>query len=98
MVQNLRAYLVLYAIKIKWIMCVQEKNEVLSMPQRQMFSSIEISGDASLATKKKQQNKVQKKFPGVAKRWHPVTQGWHLPPHGYGPGKRIQISLLKASR
>jgi len=34
---------------------VQEKNEVLSMSQRQMFSSIEISGDASLATKKKQQ-------------------------------------------
>ena len=52
-------------------MFVQEKNEVLRMPQGRRFSSIEISGDLSLATRKKEQNKLQTNFPGMAKRWHP---------------------------
>ena len=30
MVQNLRAYFILYAITVKWIMCVQEKIELFS--------------------------------------------------------------------
>ena len=42
MVQNLRAYSILYVVTIKWIMRVQDNIELLS-------SSI-ISGDFSLAT------------------------------------------------
>ena len=34
MLRNLRAYFILYAVKIKWIMCVQKKNELSSMSQR----------------------------------------------------------------
>ena len=34
-----------------------------------------------LSCKEKAANKLQKKFPGVAKSWLPVTQGWHLPSH-----------------
>ena len=62
-------------------MFVQEKNKVLSMSQGGWFSLIEVSGDLSLATRKTEQNQLQKNFPGIAKRWRPVTQGWHLPPH-----------------
>ena len=54
MVQNLRTYFMLNNIKTKWIMCVQEKNEVSSMSQRPRFSSIKISDLSSVATKKKQ--------------------------------------------
>jgi len=64
-------------------MRVQEKNEVLSMSERRKFSSIEISGYLSLDVK----NKLQKNFPGVAKRWVMLPMGgtYHPhPPHGYG--------------
>ena len=85
MVQNLRAYLILHAIKTEWIMCVQEKNEVLSVPHRPRLKSIKISGDLSIATK---QNKLQKYFPRGGKKlafcypgvafatpWHPMATG-----------------------
>ena len=52
-VQYLRTYLILYAIQVKWIMCVQEKNEVFSMSQRPRLSSIKISGDLSFSCKEK---------------------------------------------
>ena len=58
MVQYLRVHFILYSIKVKWIMCVQEKNEVYSMSQRPWLNSIKISGDLSLAAKEKQQNKL----------------------------------------
>ena len=53
MVQNLRPYLILYAITIKWAMCVQEKVELVSILQRPRLSSTTVSGDISLATKSK---------------------------------------------
>ena len=37
-VQNLRAYFILHVITIKWKMCVQEKIEFSSMPQRPKLS------------------------------------------------------------
>lgn len=83
MVQDLRDYSIFYAIKIKWTMRVQEKNEVLSMSERRKFSSIEISGYLSLDVK----SILQKNFPGVAKRWVMLPMGgtYHPhPPHGYG--------------
>ena len=54
-VQNLRAFLILYVNTIKLIMCAQEKMEVSSISQRPRLSSIKISGDLSLATKIEQQ-------------------------------------------
>ena len=50
-VQNLGAYFIFYVIKIKWIICLQEKIELSSMSQRARWSSSEISGDLSLVTK-----------------------------------------------
>ena len=35
MVQNMRAYLILYVIAIKWRICVQEEIELSSMSQEQ---------------------------------------------------------------
>ena len=35
MVENPRAYFILYVITIQWIMCVQEKIELSSMSQNQ---------------------------------------------------------------
>ena len=64
MVQYLRAYFILYSIKVKWIMCVQEKNEVYSMSLRPWLNSIKISGDLSLAARKQQQSELQKVFQG----------------------------------
>ena len=87
MPQMLRAHLILYVVKLKWIMCAQEKIEYSSMSLRSRARSTKISGDFPLNIKKQQQN-IAKKFPGVADCWHPAPQGWHLPPHaphGYGP-------------
>ena len=73
-------------------MFVQEINEVFSMSQRPRLSSVKMSGDLSLAAKKKLQSKLQKNFPWVvAKSRHPLSQGWHLPPHGYRPALRSEV-------
>ena len=80
-VQYLRSHFMLYAIKVKWVICVQGKNEVLSMWQTRRLSSIKISWDLSLAAKKSSKINCKNIFPGVAKSWFPVTQGWHMPPH-----------------
>ena len=81
--QMLRAHLILYVVKLKWIMFAQEKIEYSSMLLRSRLRSTKISGDFPFSIKKQQQN-IAKKFPGVAKSWHPAPQGWHLPPHDYG--------------
>ena len=72
--------MVLCVIKIKWIMCTERAN-LSSMPQRSRLSSINVSGDLSVATKKKEQNRLQNIFPGVKKSWRPYTRGRNLPPH-----------------
>ena len=38
MVQNLRAYVILYVITIKWTMCVQEKIDLSGVSQRPKLS------------------------------------------------------------
>ena len=76
MAQNLRAFFILYVIKIKWIISIQENIEFSDMSQRPWWSSTKISGNLSFAaTKIKQQEILQKEFPGVIKSWHPVAQG-----------------------
>ena len=70
MVQNMRAYFILYIITIKCINCMQEKTEFCYMLQRPRLISTKVLGDLSLATKIKQQKttiKIARKFSGVAK-------------------------------
>ena len=55
MVQNLRAYFILYVIKIKCIKCMKEKIEFSCMLQKPWLISTKILGDLSLATMIKQQ-------------------------------------------
>ena len=43
MVQNLRAYFMLYVITVKWMMCVQEEIELTGMSQIPSLSSSKIS-------------------------------------------------------
>ena len=87
MVQYLRDYFILHAIKVKWIMRVQEKNELFSMSLRPRLSSIKISKELNIAAKKKLQGKLQRIFQGWQKAGflllidgvcHPMPTG--LPP------------------
>ena len=55
MVQNPRAYLILYVIKLKCIKCIREKIEYPCMLQRPRLISAKILGVVSIATKIKQQ-------------------------------------------
>ena len=55
MVQNLRAYFILYVKTIKCIKCMQEKIEFSCMLQRPRLISTKILEDLSLATVIKQQ-------------------------------------------
>ena len=54
-VQNLKAFFILYVTTIKWIIYVQVKIGVFSNSQRPRLSPIKISGDLSLAKKIEQQ-------------------------------------------
>ena len=54
MLQILRVYLLVHAIKIKWIMCLQVKIAYSSMSQEPRLRSAKISGDFSGTTKIKQ--------------------------------------------
>ena len=60
MVQNTRAYFILYVITIKCIKCMQEKTEFCYMLQRPGLISTKVLGDLSLATKIKQQKNNKK--------------------------------------
>ena len=55
MVQNLRAYFILYVITITCIKCMQDRIEFSNMLQRQRLISTKILGGLSLATKTTQQ-------------------------------------------
>ena len=85
-------------------MYVQEKNKGLSMSQRRRFNSIGISGGLpSVATKKKQQNKLQTSFPkdGWQKDDVLLSRGsicYPMPPHGYGPAKGSYKLLQSSSK
>ena len=91
MVQNMRAYFILYVFTTKCIKCMQEMTE-FSCTKTKVDLNQNL-GDLSLGTKIKQQEitiKNCKKFSGVAKRWDPVAQGGRchsMPPHNYGPEK-----------
>ena len=54
-VQNLRAYFILYVIAIKCVKCMQEKIEFSCMLQRPWLITTKISGDLPLVTMIKQQ-------------------------------------------
>ena len=58
-VQNMRAYFIPYVITIKRIMRVQEKIELSYLSQVTRLSSTKISRNILLATKIKQQQKLQ---------------------------------------
>ena len=51
MIHNLRAYCMLNAIKIKWIICMQGKAHFSSTSQKPSWSSTKTAGDISVATK-----------------------------------------------
>ena len=55
MVQNMRAYFILYVITIKCIKSMQEELEFSCMLQRPRLISTKVSADLSLATMIKQQ-------------------------------------------
>ena len=76
-IQNLRAYFILYVITIKWTMCLQEKIELSKMLQRPRLSCTKLRRSL-LIYKYKATIKNCKTFPWVAKSWCPVVQGWHL--------------------
>ena len=87
-VHFIRTYFIPYVSTIKWIMCVQEKIELSSMSLRPRLSSTKISGDFSLTTKIKQQQKLQKIFQGWQKAGillsrdgscHPMATGLPVP-------------------
>ena len=67
MLQNIRSYLVLYPITIKWAMFVREKIELVSISQRPRLSSIKFL-EISLYLQRLSNNKqFRKKLLGVAK-------------------------------
>ena len=76
-------------------MCLQEKNEVLSMSQRTRVGSMKISGDIfSIATKKKQENKLQKGFPRIGKKLassHPGV-AFAIPCHPMATGLSYKLN------
>ena len=74
MVQNLRAYFILYVISIKFIKCAQEKIEFAK-------TNVDLYQNfwrCLFGCKDKIAIKSARKFSRVAKRWHPVAQGWHF--------------------
>ena len=92
MAQNLRAFFILYVIKIIWIIFIKEKIEFSNMSQRPRWSSTKFQDYLSLSAKIKQQQNIAKNFTGVAESWYPVVQGWHLPPHAPPHGCRPALS------
>ena len=57
------------------LMCVQKRTELSSMSQRPRWSSIKTSGYLSFATKKMQQNRLQKHFLRGGKKLEPCYPG-----------------------
>ena len=62
MIQNIRAYFILYVITIKCINCMQEKTEFSCMLQIPRLISIKILGDHPLAIMIKQQKPTIKNY------------------------------------
>ena len=58
MVQNMRAYFILYVITIIYINCMQEETEFPSNLQRPRLISTKILGDLSFAATKIKQQKT----------------------------------------
>ena len=84
MVQNMRAYFILYVITIKCINCIQEKPEFSCQLRRPRLISTKILRVLSLATKIKQQKttiKNCKKTLKGGKNMAPCCPGGHLPPY-----------------
>ena len=104
-VQNMRAYFILFFITIKCINCMQEKTEFSCMLQRPRLISTKLLGELSLATKIKQQKttiknckkilrggkKMASCCPGVAVATpcHPIATGLVLFLQALGPGRGL---------
>ena len=87
-VRCLRAYVILYVIKVKWIMRVQKKLNFLVCHRNQGEAHSKFQEISPLLQRKSSKRDCKSIFSGVAKSWRPPTQGWHLPPHaphGYLP-------------
>ena len=89
MVQNLRAYFILYVITIKCIKCMQGKIEVSCMLQRPRLISTKILGYLSLAA---QRGSNTKKVLENSQGWQKGGILWPrgdichpMAPHGYWP-------------
>ena len=83
MVQNMRAYFILYVITNKSINCIKEKTEFSCMLQRPRLISTTMLGDLSLAKKIKHQKTTKdcKKILRGGKKMISCCPGGHLPPH-----------------
>ena len=95
MVQNMRAYFILYVITIKFVKCVQTKIEYSSMLERPKLISIKIFGDLFLVTKINNVKRLQENSQGWQKDGILLPRGGicHImPPHSYGPA-RVSSSL-----
>ena len=72
MVQNLRAFSYSYIIKIKWIMSVQKKLNVLVSHKNQGRAESKLQKVSPLLHKKSDNLECISIFPGVAKSWRPA--------------------------
>ena len=92
MVQNLRAYFMLHAITIKWVMSVQEKVYLTATSKRPRLSSTKISGKPLLVAKKSNNKIWQESFQEWQKAGIVLFRGGichPMPPHGYGPDDHL---------
>ena len=81
MVQNLRAYFILYVITIKYIKCMQEKRSNFLACTKTKVDLSQNFRRSLIGYNDKAAIKIAGKFSGVTKGRHPVAQGWHLPPY-----------------
>ena len=93
MVQNMRAYFILYVITIKFVNYMQEKTEFSCKLQRPTLISTKVLGDLTLATKIKQQRATIKNCMKILRGGKKMASccpggavATPMPPHSYGPG------------
>jgi len=81
MIQNMRAYFMLYIITIKWIICVHGKIEFSSISQRPRLSSTKILGYLEMQGNNK---KLQKNSQGWQKAGILLSSGGNCHPMAMG--------------
>ena len=84
--QSLRAYIILYVIKIRWIMCVQKKLSFLACHRDQGGAQSKFQEISLLLLRKSSKTDCTNIFSGMTKKLAPFLPRWHchpMPPHGY---------------